>query len=238
MAKKAAKKASKKTAKKTAKKGAKKASAKKISPNAAIPIATDVPKPPKDPAIVELGSQKVAVVTTKGDPNVVLQDVMPALYGAAYTLKFDLKKKNPGGETFKVMALRGRWPDAHEKPKNEWTGILALPVPEDTVVLPQKVPEVEVKLDTWQYGTCACVLHIGPYTEEASNIERLHKFIVDSGYVFNGVHEEWYLTRPNAKIQKTLLLHPIRKAANEEELDTFRKGIVGFWNNATSHASQ
>ena len=201
-----------------------------------IPIATDVPKPPKDPAIVELGAQKVAVVTTHGDPNDVMKDVMPALYGSVYTLKFDLKKNNPDGATFKAMALRGRWPDAHLTPKNQWTGILALPVPDDTTKLPQKVPEVEVKLDTWQYGTCACVLHLGPYTAEEPTIERLHKFIFDSGYVFNGVHEEWYLTRPTAKVMKTLILHPVRKPKDAAEFETERKKIVGFWAQAMSHA--
>jgi hypothetical protein len=94
---------------------------------------------------------------------------------------------------------------------------------------------VEVQLGTWDYGTCACLLHIGAYTEEAPNIERLHKFIADCGYVFNGVHEEWYLSRPNAKVQKTLLLHPIRKAANEEELATFQNSVLEFWSNANSY---
>ncbi len=226
-----------------AKKSAKKAPApkraasgsKKVGGNS-IPIATDVPKPPKDPAIVELGAQTVAVVTTHGDPNEVLGGVMPALYGSVYTLKFNLKKNNPGGATFKVMALRGRWPDAHLKPKNEWTGILALPVPEDTTDLPMKVPDVPVKLDTWQYGTCACVLHLGPYAAEAPTIERLHKFIFDSGYVFNGVHEEWYLTRPTAKVQKTLIIHPIRKPSSSAELEKERAAIIGFWAQNMSHA--
>ncbi len=225
-----------------AKKSVKKAAAPKRAAPASkkagantIPIATDVPKPPKDPMIVELGAQKVAVVTTHGNPNDVLEGVMPALYGSVYTLKFNLKKVNPSGATFKVMALRGRWPDAHLKPKNEWTGILALPVPDDTTELPMKVPEVEVKLDTWQYGTCACVLHLGAYTAEAPTIERLHKFIFDSGYVFNGVHEEWYLTRPTAKVMKTLILHPIRKPVNAAELERERAAIIGFWAQAMSH---
>jgi hypothetical protein len=71
---------------------------------------------------------------------------MPALYGSAYTLKFDLTKK--GLPAFKVGGLRARYPDALLVPKEEWTHIMALPVPNNTTSLPQKVPETEVKLET------------------------------------------------------------------------------------------
>ncbi len=44
-----------------------------------------------------------------------------------------------------------------------------------------------------------------------SSIERLHKFIAESGYEIAGTHEEEYLTSPDAKVQKTLIRYPIRK---------------------------
>jgi len=57
----------------------------------------------------------------------------------------------------------------------------------------------------------AQILHIGPYSEEGATVERLHKFIADSGYEIAGVHEEEYLTKPEAKVQKTIIRYPIKK---------------------------
>jgi len=48
----------------------------------------------------------MAVVRAKGAPDKVFPEVMPALYGAVYALKFDLKKK--GLPTFKVSGLLAR----------------------------------------------------------------------------------------------------------------------------------
>ena len=153
-------------------------------------------------------SQKMAVVYVKGDPNEVMSDVMPALYGSVYTLKFELKKK---GIEFKVTGLRARWPNAHLVPKDEWIGICGLPVPDETTSIFQKVPDVEVKIEQWDYGTVAQVLHIGSYSEEQPTVERLHKFIEGNGYEISGIHEEEYLTSPQAKVQKTIIRYPVKK---------------------------
>ncbi|MFC2025274.1 GyrI-like domain-containing protein [Chloroflexota bacterium] len=163
----------------------------------------------KEPQILEMPSQKMAVVRGKGAPDKVFPELMPALYGSVYTLKFDLKKK--GLETFKVSGLRGRYPDAHLVPKDEWAHIIGLPVPEDTTSLPQKVAGIEVKLETWDYGTVAQILHLGPYDQEGPTVERLHQFVEDNGYQIAGSHEEEYLTSPDAKVMKTIIRYPIRK---------------------------
>lgn len=162
-----------------------------------------------DPQILEMPPQKMAVVRGQGAPGKVFPELMPALYGSVYTLKFDLKKK--GLPTFKVSGLRTRYPDAHLVPMEEWTHIIGLPVPEDTTSLPQKVAGVEVKLETWEYGTVAQILHLGTYDQEAPTIERLHGFIEDSGYEIASDHEEEYLTSPDAKVVKTIIRHVVKK---------------------------
>lgn len=162
-----------------------------------------------DPEIIEMRAQKMAVVQGKGAPDKVFSDLMPALYGSVYTLKFDRKKK--GLSDFKVSGLRGRYPDPLDTPKDQWTIIVALPVPADTDTLPQKMPGVTVRLETWQYGTVAQILHIGPYGQEQPTVQRLHDFIAENGYVINGVHEEEYLTRPDAKVMKTIVRYPVKK---------------------------
>jgi len=163
----------------------------------------------KEPQILEMPPQKMAVVYGKGTPDKVFSELMPALYGSVYTLKFDLKKK--GLPTFKVSGLRARYPDAHLLPMEQWTHIIGLPIPEDTTSLPQKVPGVEVKLETWKYGTVAQILHLGAYDQEGPTVERLHKFIKDNGYEIAGVHEEEYLTTPDAKVPKTIIRYVVRK---------------------------
>ena len=162
-----------------------------------------------DPQILEMPAQKMAIVQGKGAPDKVFPEVMPALYGSAYTLKFDLKKK--GLPTFKVSGLRGRYPDAHLVPKDEWTIIMGLPVPNDTTSLPQKVPGVEVKLESWDYGTVAQILHLEPYYQEGPTVEHLMQFISENGYRLSGPHEEEYLTQPGAKVVKTLIRYVVKK---------------------------
>lgn len=168
-----------------------------------------MPKPkPTDPQLIEMPAQKMAVVRTIGDPNAVGEQVFPALYGAAYTLKFDLKKR---GIEYKVQPPRARYPDAHLVPKDRWTILWGLPIPDGTTAVVQKVPGVEVKIETWEYGTVAQILHIGSYSEEGPTIARLHAFIEENDFEIAGVHEEEYLTKPTSKTVKALIRYPVRR---------------------------
>ncbi|AFM01661.1 hypothetical protein Desde_3375 [Desulfitobacterium dehalogenans ATCC 51507] len=160
------------------------------------------------PVLIEKEGQLMAVVSTKGDPNEVMEKAMQALFGSVYGLKFQLKKQ---GIEFKVGKLIGRWPDAHLVPKDQWTGIWGLPVPQGTTELPQKSAEFPVRLEHWDYGTVAEILHIGPYTEEGPTIQTLHTFIEESGYEIVGVHEEEYLTKPTSKVVKTVIRYPVKQ---------------------------
>jgi hypothetical protein len=162
-----------------------------------------------DPEIVEMPHQMMAVVKGKGAPDEVFPLIMPALYGSVYTLKFNLKKQ--GKETFKVRGLRGRYPDASNTNKNSWTIHVGLPVPEDTLKLPQKVPSVNVELEKWEYGLVGQILHIGTYDKETPTIEKLDKYIKDEGYKICGAHEEEYLTSPDAKVVKTIIRYRVCK---------------------------
>jgi hypothetical protein len=162
-----------------------------------------------DPQIIEMPDQKMAVVRGKGAPDKVFTEAMPALYGAVYTLKFSLKKQ--GLESFKVGALRARYPDAVKKDKKDWTIIMGIPIPGDTKELLQKVPGVPVSIETWKYGTVAQVLHLGAYDRETENIKKLLAFIEEQGYKIAGDHEEEYLTRPDAKVVKTIIRYPVSK---------------------------
>lgn len=156
---------------------------------------------------------KVLTITSVGDPN-HSERFLTALFGTAYGTKFKVYK--PQGKDMKMGKLIGRWPDAHLKPKDQWTGIWGLPIPDfvEKTDLVQKDPDLPVKVETWEYGEVAHVLHKGPYTEEGPTIALLHAFIKDNGYEIDGnSHEEVYLTSPEAKDQKTIIrykVHPAR----------------------------
>jgi hypothetical protein len=162
------------------------------------------------PEIVEMPDVTVAFVHTAGNPEGLGPEVMKALYGAAYALKFALKKR---GVEMELAAPRARWA---WRPGQEATGQLdgdwALPVPDGTTEadLVQKDERHPVRIARWSYGTVARILHQGGYDEEMPTIERLAAFIDAEGYVITGAHEEWYLSGPNVKVPKTWILYPVR----------------------------
>jgi hypothetical protein len=147
-----------------------------------------------DPIILEMPSQKMAVVQGKGSPDKVFAKIFPALFGSVYTLKFDLKKK--GLESFKVSCPRARYPNAHLYPKGEWLIIAGIPIPDSTTSLPQKEPQI---------------LHLGSYDQEMKTVERLQQFITANGYEIAGPHEEEYQSRPDAKVIKTLIRYQVKR---------------------------
>lgn len=164
---------------------------------------------PFTPEIVEMPDQLMAVVHTVGDPEEVGAKAFPALYGAAYGLKFALKKE---GVEFKVAPPRARWfggPDWAKLPREEWKAAWAIPLPEGTAEVLQKDPETPVDIETWEYGTVAQILHIGTYAEEEPTINQLHDFIAEQGYEIVGAHEEEYISRPGAKVQKTIVRYQV-----------------------------
>jgi hypothetical protein len=173
---------------------------------------TSKPKPPKpgEPRLSVRRPQRMAVVMSKGDPNRLDPALISSLYGAVYQHKFSLKKA--GLADFKVAPLVARWPDAGRVAKSKWTGLWAVPVPAGTRKLRCKPTDYPVRLETWNYGpTVAEILHIGPYSEEGPSIQKLMDFIGARGYEIAGSHEEEYLTRPDAKVMKTIIRYPVRR---------------------------
>lgn len=61
--------------------------------------------------------------------------------------------------------------------------------------------------------------HLEPYSEEPPTIARLHEFIAANGYQIAGDHEEEYLTRPTAKVPKTIIRYPVRPMGDRTGAD-------------------
>ena len=65
----------------------------------------------------------------------------------------------------------------------------------------------ELRLTSFQEGTAAQVLHVGPYSTEAATIVRLHEFIHEQGFTFDGhrhKHHEIYLGDPRRSAPEKL----------------------------------
>jgi DNA-binding PadR family transcriptional regulator len=164
------------------------------------------------PELADMPAQTMAVVHTVGDPTVVGQKVFPALYGAAYALKFALKKQ---GVEYKVGPPCARWfggPDWASLPRDTWEAAWGIPIPEGTTELAQKDPDTPVTVETWEYGPVAQILHIGSYADETPTIQQLHDFIAEQGCEIAGPHEEEYQSRPEAKAPKTVVRYQVRPA--------------------------
>jgi hypothetical protein len=140
----------------------------------------------KDPQIRKMPEkQKMLVVEKKGDPNVTAGDAFSILFSAFFKL--------PGA---RMAPPRARWLNTFTDPRNEWVGLYALPLPDSVDSLPTGVEGV--KIDFWDYGEVAEILHVGAYSEETPTIERLQAFIADLGYEIVGPHEEEYIRGPES----------------------------------------
>jgi len=162
------------------------------------------------PQLTQLPDRKVLCVTSIGDPNVIMEPYMKALYGAAYYAKMKVYK--PKGMVIPIGKLSAFWPDAHLKPKDQWTAHWFVVVPDyvtDADII-QKDPDIRVKLTTLTGGAAAEILHLGPYSEEGPTITKLHHFIQEQGYDIVDDHEEEYLTMPDVKNQKTVIRYRVK----------------------------
>jgi hypothetical protein len=192
--------------------------------------------PSKAPVIVEVPDLAFLMLDGRGDPDSseAYQAALQALYGAAYTLKFTLKKADPGRD-FKVAPLEGLWWTGGEPPSLDdlqsergawnWTMMIAVPdevtaaevaAAADAAARRRPLPAAGlVRLERFAEGEAAQVMHIGPYAEEAPTIARLHEFVAEQGYELRGRHHEIYLGDPRRTAPerlKTVLRHPVERA--------------------------
>ena len=158
------------------------------------------------------------------------QEAMQALYGAAYTLKFMLKKRQENPIDFPVMALEGLWwvEDGQfdiRKPGN-WSYHIMILQPDlitqelfaqavDQLRKKKPNPSLErLQLGNFHEGLSIQVMHLGPYSEEPATITRMDAFAQENSYLMHGKHHEIYLGNPmraDPSKLKTILRHPVRK---------------------------
>lgn len=166
------------------------------------------------PAIVDVPAMNYLMVDGRGDPNISPDYVaaVAALYSVSFTLKFGFKR-GPERIDYSVMPLEGLWwaddPQSFasgDKSNWYWTAMILQPdfITKDHLAVAlasaaQKRPNdmlAKLRFERFNEGHAAQLLHVGPYSSEGPNIERLHAFIVAQGGKLAGKHHEIYLSDP------------------------------------------
>lgn len=182
--------------------------------------------------LVESWPLKYLMFNGFGDPNTNpdFPSGIEALYTISYTLKFMLKKKQE--LDWVVPPLEGLWwmlmRDFDLERRDDWRWTLMIPQPaevsrellEQALVVSKKKKQLpaleELRLELYDEGRAAQILHVGPYSEEMATIDRLHAFITEQGLHLCGKHHEIYLSDPRRTTPeklKTILRQPVSTEA-------------------------
>ncbi len=179
---------------------------------------------------IEVPSLRYLMIDGYGDPNhsVEYAQAVEALFSVSYVTKFMIKKSELAID-YSVMPLEGLWWaddmsvfTTGDKSQWKWTMMIMQPsfvsdsvldlAMEQTAVKKQ-LPAIEkLRLENFEEGRCAQILHIGPFTEEGPTIEKLHEYITERSEL-RGKHHEIYLTdirKADPKNWKTIIRQPMK----------------------------
>jgi hypothetical protein len=190
---------------------------------------------PREPEIIRVPEIGFVMIDGHGDPNTSAEyaDAIQALYSLSYTLKFALRKEL--GLLYRVAPLEGLWwadniAEFSQERKGDWSWTMMIAQPED--VTPERfegargdagrkkdLPALpKTRLERFEEGPAAQILYIGPYSDEGPTIARLHAFIREHAYSFEGSrqkHHEIYLSDPRRSAPerwRTIIRQPFTEA--------------------------
>lgn len=170
------------------------------------------------------------MIDGEGDPNTseAYQTAVEALFSLSYTIKFMVKKGEPGID-YAVMPLEGLWWaddmsafTSGDKSSWKWTMMIMQPDFVTAEMVRTAAEEVRrkknpvaldrVRFEAFEEGPCAQILHVGPFSEEGPTIQRLHQHIKDTGRNLRGRHHEIYLSdvrRADPAKWRTIIRQPM-----------------------------
>ena len=182
---------------------------------------------PKQPLFVVVGPARYLTITGHGAPGGEhFRAHVGALYSIAYTLKMAEKF---AGHDYKVCHLEGQWwaadgTDFRAHQPKEWRWKLLIRIPDfitqekldgaiKSILAKGKTALAnEVKLEDLTEGRCVQMLHIGPYADEKTSVDKMQAAAEGSGMHLRGPHHEIYLSDPNrvpAERLRTILRYPV-----------------------------
>jgi hypothetical protein len=191
--------------------------------------------PREAPEWVRVPELTFIAVDGRGDPHTstYYHQAVNALFALAYTLKFALR---PDGLDYRVSPLETLWwsedgPTFPTGDRGAWRWTMMVRQPDEVtdprlaeaaaeVGRTRHLPVLEhVRLERFEEGLCAQVLHVGRYSDEGPTIGRLHDFIHAEGLVFDQArdkHHEIYLRDARNTVPEqwqTILRQPAREPA-------------------------
>ncbi|MBB6092266.1 hypothetical protein HNQ60_001112 [Povalibacter uvarum] len=186
--------------------------------------------PSKDVVQVDVPTFRFLMIDGEGDPNTspAYSAAVEALFSVSYTAKFMVKKSTQALD-YAVMPLEGLWWSddmsafvANDRSKWQWTMMIMQPDFVEAAVLQSAMLEVKrkkalaavdaLRLEDFTEGSCAQILHVGPFTEEGPTIQRVHAFIEQRSGL-TGKHHEIYLSdirRADPAKWKTVIRQPMK----------------------------
>lgn len=176
------------------------------------------------PQLVQVPLLTFLCMDGHGDPNTspAYATAIQALYSVSYAAKFAIKKA--GGPDFKVSPLEGLWcaedlSSFATSDKSEWDWTMMIRQPDvvtadliarlaNEVADKKSIPAArQLRLISFEEGAAAHVLHVGPYATEGPTSARLHEFIREQGFTFDGhrqMHHEIYIGDPRRSAPEKL----------------------------------
>lgn len=179
-----------------------------------------------EPSLVDVPTLPFLMVDGEGDPNSDgYRATVEGLYRVAYGVRALLKPV----VSYSVLPSQGRWWTENGEPDPEldgdrsgwrWTMMIAQPEQVTTELVDAAVETVRkksptaasVRLETWTEGPSAQILHIGPYANETSTLQRLYAYVEQEGRTLAGRHHEIYLSDPRRvapEKMRTILRYPV-----------------------------
>jgi hypothetical protein len=176
---------------------------------------------------IDPGEQHYLMIDGKGDPNTspAFQTAVEVLFSVSYHLKFSMKKST--GVDYGVMPLEGLWWaedmstfSVQDKTNWLWTMMILQPAfitqemfeaSRRAIADKKKLPVEALRYELLAEGTCAQIMHVGPFATEPATIQALHQWIEAAGKRRTGKHHEIYLNdfRRTAPARlKTILRQP------------------------------
>lgn len=181
---------------------------------------------------LKIPSLNYLMIDGEGDPNTsqAYKDSVQALFSISYGLKFAVKKGKPSID-FKVMPLEGLWwiEDMtlfSVKSKGDWKWTMMILQPD--LITREMVSEMQkmvvkkkglvlaknIQFQQYDEGDCVQILHLGPYSTEGDDVEKLHTVISENDFQRKGKHHEIYLNSPLKTAPdnlKTIIRQPFTK---------------------------
>jgi hypothetical protein len=182
----------------------------------------------KEVSFVEVPDMNFLMIDGEGAPSSQqYMDAIQTIYPVSYALKFMVKKEQ--GIDFGVMPLEGLWWmddmtqfSVDRKDEWKWTSMIMQPkyvTIEDFKTALEQVKKKnlpannKIRFECYPEGKAAQIMHLGPYSTEGSNVQKIHEAIKAAGHQLSGKHHEIYLGDPRKTAPeklKTVLRQPMK----------------------------